>query len=99
VEVAVAVEIERVERVDPGLRSVPLADGDRPVERDHVVRTERVEQVVELDDLRPIGGVPRRRGGMDGGNRRLDLIRPRSVATQQGADDRMALLDEPGVPT
>ena len=47
VEVAVAVEIERVELVESGLRPVTLTDGDGPVEGDDGVGAERVELVVE----------------------------------------------------
>ena len=54
----------------------------------------RVQQVVERDDLGPVG----RRVGVDGVDRGLQLVRAGLVAAQQAADERVALRDLGRVP-
>ena len=58
----------------------------------------RQQLVVELHDLRPVGGLGRGRVGVHGGDRRLDLVRARHVAAQAGAHEGVALVDQCAVP-
>ena len=88
-------DVERGEAVGG---AVELGDGDGPVERDHGVRAQRVELVVEGDDLRPVGGVGGGGVGVDGGDGGLDLERSGLVAAQAGADEVVAFGDERAVP-
>jgi hypothetical protein len=62
----------------PDLRS---RDRDSAIERDHRARRDRLELIVELENLAPIG--IRRISGVavDRVDRRLDLIRTGTVAT------------------
>ena len=97
----VVVEQRRVERVEGGEAgggAAELGDGDGPVEGDHRVRAQRVELVVEGDDLRPVGCLGGGGVGVDGGDGRLDLERPGLVAAQAGADEVVPFGDERAVP-
>ena len=51
-------------------------DRDGVVERDHRVRRDALEQLVQGEDLRPVGVLGARRLGVHRGDRRLQLVRP-----------------------
>ena len=63
-------------RSSPAAGRCTIATRDRVVERDHRVRREALEQLVEREDLRPVGLLGARGLGVDGGDRRLQLVRP-----------------------
>jgi hypothetical protein len=50
-----AVAVQRVEAGQPGARAGDHRDPDRSVEHDDRARRQRVQEVVELEDLRPVG--------------------------------------------
>ena len=86
-----------IQRVDEGERrggTVPLADGDGPVERDHRRRREGEQVVVEGDDLAPVG----RRLAVHRLDRGLHLVRTGVAAAQAAPDEVAALLGEVVVP-
>ena len=69
------VRVERVEQGEPGTRAVHHRDRDRAVQRDHRVGRDAFEQVVEGEDLGPVGVAVARRLVVDRGDRGLDLVR------------------------
>ena len=69
------VGVERVEQGEPGTRAVHHCDRDRTVQRDHRVGRDPLQQVVEGDDLGPVGVVVTRCLVVDRGDRGLDLVR------------------------
>lgn len=77
----VATNVELVDYYQSGRKPTKLCDGNGPVESDDRGRIVNEELVVELDDLRPVGG----RGGVGvhGGDRRLYLIGPGMARRRQ----------------
>ena len=67
-------------------------------ERDDRRRRHREQLIVERDDLAPVGGAGRRRVGVHRVDRRLDLVRPGTIAAQAVADDALALGDQRPIP-
>ena len=62
-------------------RTFDLRDDDCAIERDHGARRDRLELIVQLENLAPIG-IRRSCGvAVDGVDRRLDLIGTGMVAT------------------
>jgi hypothetical protein len=94
----VVVEADAGERGEPGCGAGERVHGDGPIQRDDRVRLDRIELVVQREDLGPIAVVGGGRVGVNGGDRGLDLKRSGLVAPQARTDQRMALLDELGVP-
>src|SRR5258707_9971 len=70
----VAVEVQRVEEGERGFGSVDLGHGDRTVEGDDRGGVVGQQLVVELHDLRPVGGGRGWGVAVDGVDRRLDLV-------------------------
>ena len=79
------------EQVQPGLRAVDHRHRDGAVERDHRVRRDPLEQLVEREDLRPVGVLGARRLGVHGGDRRLELVRAERRRASALGDQRDAL--------
>ena len=100
-------QVVAVERASPGevvdefealFGAVGHRDGDRAVERDDRRRQTPVELVVQPGDLRPVG-VRRRRGlRVDGGDGRLQHVRPRRAGAQRVLDQAEALGDLLAIP-
>ena len=73
-------------------------DGDGAVERHHRVRGDAGEEVVEPEDLDPVGVVGRGRLVVDGGDGRLQLVRADAPDGQRGAEEGDPLGDQRPVP-
>ena len=58
----------------------------------------REQDVVEREDLRPVGVLGASRLGVDGGDRRLQLVRADGAGRQRGGDERQPLGDLVRVP-
>ena len=100
VEVQVAAELvgQRIHGGEAGTRAGDLGDGDGPVEGDDRRWRHGEELVVQRQHLGPVGV---HRGGciaVHGVDRRLDLVRPRCVASQTGAHEVLALGDQSAIP-
>jgi hypothetical protein len=65
------------QRRQPGCRPVPLRYGDRSAERGGRAWGHRKQQIIQADDLVPIGPVAVRGAVMLSGDRRLKLVRIR----------------------
>ncbi len=89
---------EFVEQGEPGRRPVDHRHRDGPVEGDHRIGVETQQQVVQHQDLRPVGGLRRRRLTVHGGDRRLHLIRPGLPARQRGLDQLQSFTQEFAIP-
>src|ERR1700674_3985782 len=94
----VAIELEAVDERECRIRSLDLGDGDGAVERDDRARGDRLELVVELQDLPPV-----RRGriscvGVHRVDRRLDLVWTGLVALEALPDDGLPFGEEVTVP-
>ena len=90
---------ELVGRRQAGLRAVDHGHGDRPPEGDQRARRYPGQQIVEREDLRPVGA--RDRGGLavHRGDRGLELVRAERAGTgQRPRDEFGALRDERPVP-
>jgi hypothetical protein len=72
----VLVVVERLQQVECGPRAVNHRDRYGAVECDHRVRRDAFEQLVEGEDLRPVGVLCTCRFSVDCGDRRLQLARP-----------------------
>ena len=92
------VVVERREQVEAGARAVDHRHRDRVVEGDHRVGRHALEQLVEREDLRPVGVLRGRRLVVDGGDRGLQLVGAERGARQRVGDERGALLDVGAVP-
>ena len=68
------------------------------VEGHHGRGHESTELAIERGDLRPVGARRTRRLGVDGGDGRLELVRPWRPPAQRPLDERHALLDGDAVP-
>ena len=68
------IALGRRELLQAGLRSADHGDRDDPVQRDHRPRRERLEQLVEREDLQPVGVLRARRLVVHRGDRGLQLI-------------------------
>src|SRR6266849_3227314 len=98
VERVVVVQVQLVDQSERGGGAVHLADGDRAVESDDGCWGYCEQVVVEGDDLRPVGLLDCRRVRMGGVDSGLELIRAGVVATEAGAHDPLALLDQRTIP-
>src|SRR4029077_8741940 len=94
----VAVEFEAVDERERRIRSLDLGDGDGAVERDDRARGDRLELVVELQDLPPVRRCRIGRISVHGVDRRLDLVWTGHVALEASADDGLPCGNEVAVP-
>jgi hypothetical protein len=69
-------DIRLREQVEPGLWALVLGHRDGTVQRHHRVRRDPFQQLVESQDLRPVGVLGARRLGMDRSDGGLQLVRP-----------------------
>ena len=72
------------EQIEAGVRPVHHRLGDCTVEGDRRTGGRPPEESIELDDLRPVGVLRRRRLVVYGGDGRLQLVRAERLAGQQG---------------
>jgi hypothetical protein len=79
-------------------RAERVAGGDRPVEQHYRGRRQILEAVVEQADLPPVGLLVVARLGVQGGDRGLDLVRPRPSHDHRAVEQRRRLGREPAVP-
>src|SRR3989442_8608263 len=84
--------VERRQQSEAGLRSLHHRNRDGAVERDHWIGGCALEQLVEGEDLWPVGVSRARRFGVERGDRRLQLIRPELCSRQRVGDEREAVL-------
>src|SRR3546814_2399441 len=82
-----------LQHLQSDLGAVELAHGDGSVHGHHGVGPDGEELVVELDDLRPVGGLGGGSIGVHGGDGGLDLERAGMVAAQAGSHQGVALGD------
>ena len=75
-----------------------LGHRDTAVERHDRRRRDHRELVIQREDLPPVGAAGRRRVGVHGADRRLQLVRPGLVAAQARAHQILALADQGPVP-
>ena len=92
------VVVERRQEFEPGLGPLHHRDRDRAVERDHRIGRDPLEEVVEHEDLQPVGVRFLRGFVVHGGDRGLELIRAERRGLQRVRDERHALLDAVLVP-
>src|SRR5919201_950629 len=83
--VALQLRRDRIERRERGAGALDLSDCDRAIQRDYWRRQDRKQLIVEGDDLAPVGGLDRLRGGVNGLDRGLQLVGPRSSAADTRA--------------
>ena len=89
---------ERVEHGESGFRPVHHRDRDGLVERDHRVRRDPLEQLVQHHDLVPVRLFGARRFVVHRGDRGLDLVRTDRARDERRADQLDALVDRRPVP-
>ena len=82
----------------PRQRAVAHRDRRRAVQLDHRRRIGADEDVVERDDLRPVGRRRRRRLGVHRGDRRLQRVRTEPPQRQGALDERRSFRDLIAVP-
>ena len=92
------VRFEPAEPAEPGLRAVHHGDRDGVVQRHDRVALDLQQELVQGQDLRPVGRLGGRRLVVHGGDRRLQLVRAGRAAAEHAADQRHAFFDAGGVP-
>ncbi len=98
VEEVVPAEVEGVHRRQRGGRTVHLGQRHRPVEGDDGRRRERLQLVVQLQDLLPVGVDGGRGVAVDGADGGLELIGAGLVAADAAGDQCLPLGDQRPVP-
>jgi hypothetical protein len=93
-----AVASQRVEDIKAGAWPVDHRDRDGAIKRDDRAWRQRVQEVVELEDLGPVGVGGRRRLGVHGLDRRLQLVGAQPGARQRLLDKLNALLQQRMIP-
>src|ERR1700730_13914758 len=94
----VAIELEAFDEGQCRIRSLDLGDGDRAVECDHWARSDRLELVVELQDLPPVRDGRIGRVGVHGVDRCLNLVWTRLVTLEALPHDGLPFGDEVAIP-
>ena len=91
-------EVEAVDHGQRRIRSLDLSHGDRPIQSHDRAWRQSEQLVVQLQYLPPVRFDRADSVGVDGVDRRLDLVRPGLVAQEALAHDRLALDDQLAVP-
>src|ERR1700694_1342809 len=94
----VALELEAVDESECRIRSLDLGDGDRAVERHHRARGDRLELVVQLQDLPPVRGSRIGGVGVHGVDRGLDLVWTGLVTLEALPHNGLPFGDEVAIP-
>src|ERR1700730_9483139 len=94
----VAIELDAFAEGQWRIRSLDLGDGARSVGGDHRARSDRLELVVELQDLPPVRGGRIGRVGVHGVDRCLNLVWTRLVTLEALPHDGLPLGDEVAIP-
>jgi hypothetical protein len=89
---------ERIEQFQAGARAMHHGSGDGLVQRDDRVVGCLPQELVQGEDLRPVGGLGGRGFVVDGGDGRLQLVGAGSLAAQGAGDQLHAFGDRGGVP-
>ena len=79
----VVIVVESIEGGESGIRSVRHADGDGVADSRRRRRPDREQRRVQGSDLGPVGLLDRRRLGVKGCDRRLELERPRACRARR----------------
>jgi hypothetical protein len=101
VEQVIPAQIQAVHDGEPGGRAFDLGHRDGSVERDHRIRRDHHELVIQGQDLSPVGDGRGDGVAVHGVDRRLDLVRTGldpCPAPQAAPDEGLPLGDERGVP-
>src|SRR6266508_2402255 len=92
------VGVEGAEQGEAGLRAVHHGQGDGAAERGYRSGRHLGEDVVQGEDLRPVGGLGGRGLVVHGGDGGLQLVGADGHGPQGGAEQRLAFGDAGGVP-
>ncbi len=92
------VRVQRLEQVEPGGRAMHHGGGDGVVEQDHGVVRHAFEQIVEGEDLWPVGVLGARCLVMDGGDGSLQCVTADGTSLERAGEQRDALLDGALIP-
>ena len=90
--------LEGSEEREARSRSVDHRDRHRPVQRDDGPGRDLLQDLVEREDLRPVGRLRRRRFVVHRGDRGLELVRADGGRPERSRDQREALIDLRPVP-
>jgi hypothetical protein len=93
-----AILVESAKKIEAGLWTPHHGDRDGVVKRDHRVRRDAFEQLVQREDLRPVRVPGARCLVVDGGNGGLELVGAEWRSGQSICDQGNALGDVPRVP-
>jgi hypothetical protein len=92
------VAVQGCEQVQPRVRSLNHRHCQRAVQGGHRVRRDAVEELVQRQNLRPVGLLRTGRFVVDGGDGRLELVGAHGSVGQGVGDEGDALRDGVAVP-